>query len=540
MSSLTPVTLPSLPTEVLEIILPHLSQPDLTKCVRVSRAWNKALVPYLWRTLAIHSRHHLKRFITNEAQQALRRNATFVRELHLVHKVLYDKSLPSRKTLISDPGVMLLEVYTISPFTNLRALELEPVRLARPNPEFDLEIFALVRQNPHLRRLLVNVKMDPKTLINLVTKHIPHLEDLDLAVSWRGDVKALLDCLPECIRTVCLRNVVHDAPGNAQGKTSDASDATTTLARHHHALESLHVAGNLAGKQEEVLVPFLESCSPKLKSVGGTGSYFFGNARIAKILSNLGIVCKELSQYSLPDNVSDADLAELIAANSEWTSIELYTRQVGPLAAAAIVECCEHLEALDIMHSGARGLSGSHLQAVLRKATKLRSLQAHWILNADKITAMNILSSQWATTSLEHMDLKIEVPRADEALPDASTAIQASRSVQRQVLRRLGQQKKLRKLVIGGMATTLATGEFSHQRDCLEMTLESGIDELADLKNLEVLDIHHMDHRAGVPELEWMVANLPRLQMLIGMLDTLMPPSDEVREWLSTHRPSWR
>ncbi|KAF9322570.1 hypothetical protein BG006_002285 [Podila minutissima] len=534
MSFLTPIALPSLPTEVLEIILTHLSQPDLTQCVRVSHAWNKALVPYLWRTLAIHSRHSLKRFITNEAQQALRRNATFVRELHLVHKALYDKSLPCRKTLISDPGVMLLEVYTISLFTNLRALELEPVRLVRPNPEFDLEIFALVRQNPHLRRLLVNVKMDPKTLINLVTKHTPHLGDLDLVVSWRGDVKALLDCLPECIRTVRLRNVVHDAPSNAQGKTSDASDASTTLARHHHALESLHVAGNLAGKQEEVLVPFLESCSPKLKSVGGTGggmgSYFFGNARIAKILSNLGIVCKELSQYTLPNNVSDADLAELIAANSEWTNIELYTRQVGPQAAAAIVECCEHLEALDIMHNGARGLSGFHLQAVLGKATKLRSLQAHWLLNTDKITAMNILSSQWATTSLEHMDLKIEVQRA----------IQASRSVQRQVLRRLGQQKKLRKLVIGGMTTDLATGEFVHQRDCLEMTLESGIDELVDLKNLEVLDIHHMDHRAGVPELEWMVANLPRLQILIGMLDTLRPPSDEVREWLSTHRPSWR
>ncbi|KAG0065254.1 hypothetical protein BGZ92_005597 [Podila epicladia] len=539
MSSLTPVTLMSLPTEVFENILPHLSQPDLTKCVRVSQSWNKALVPYLWRILAIRSRHHLKRFVTNEAQQALRRNAIFVRELHLVHKELYHQVLPSRDILISDPGVMLLEVYTISPFTNLRALELEPIRFRRPNTGFDLEIVALARQNPHLRRLVVNVKMDPKTLISLVTKHIPHLEDLDLVVRWHGDVKALLVWLPECIQTVRLRNVVHDAPDNAQGNTSDVSDAPSTLTRHHHALESFHISGNLAGQLEEVLAPFLESCSPKLKSIGGMGSnFFFGNARIAKILSTLGIVCKELNEAFLPGNVSDAELAEMISSHSEWTSIDLRTGQVGPLAAAAIVECCEHMEALNIMHSGTRGLSGSHLQAVLRKATRLRSLQAHWLLDANKITSMNILSSQWATTSLVHMDLKIFVPRADEALPDASAAIQASRSVQRQVLRRLGQQTKLRKLVIGGMTTTLATGEFGHQRDCLEMTLESGLDELVNLKDLETLDIHHMDHRAGVPELEWMVANLPKLQVLIGMPDTLMPPSDEVREWLRTQRPS--
>ncbi|KAF9308358.1 hypothetical protein BG003_011217 [Podila horticola] len=117
-----------------------------------------------------------------------------------------------------------------------------------------------------------------------------------------------------------------------------------------------------------------------------------------------------------------------------------------------------------------------------------------------------------------------------EALADNSTAVQGSRSVQRQVLQRLGQHKKLQKLMISGMTTTPATGLYDHQRSCLEMTLESGLDELVDLKDLALLDIHHMDLRTGVPELEWMVANFPRLQMVIGMLDTLRPPSAEVRK----------
>ncbi|KAG0209951.1 hypothetical protein BGX28_009822 [Mortierella sp. GBA30] len=536
-SPTAPPTLLTLPTEVLESILALLSQHDLTRCVRVSREWNKAFVPYFWRTLAIRSRSQLKRFVINETQQALSKSAAFVRELHIGHKKLYDRFLPRRQTLYSDPGVIQLDVYATGFFTNLRSLELHP--LTHSKKELDQNIFALVRQNPALRRFKVDVAMDPKTLILIITKYMPNLQDLDLSASWGGDVKVLLENLPECIRTVRLRNVCSVATGNASKASGVELRICPTTIKRHHALESLYIGGNLAGQEEEILVPFLESCSRTLKSFGGLGlTFFFRNARIARALTNLGIVWKELHRHSLPSGESDASMAEAISLNSNWTSIDLDAGIVGPLTAAAIVDNCEYLEALDIMGSGAYGLSGSHLQIVLSKATRLKSLQAHWVLNTDQIAARDILSSEWATTSLEHMDLKIDVPRADEALSD-SAAIQSSRSIQRQVLRRLGKQKNLRYLVIGGMATSPATGIFGHQRTCLEMTLESGLDELVDLKDLELLDIHHMDHRVGVPELEWMTENLPKLQQLIGMLDSLIPPLPEVREWLTTHQPTW-
>ncbi|KAF9320038.1 hypothetical protein BG003_007400 [Podila horticola] len=539
MSCPTYRTLHALPTEVLESILPHLSQPDLTICVRVSRAWNKALLPYLWRTLAIRSHPERRQLVTDEALKALRKNGSFVRELKIAHKQLYDQFLPARQILISDTGVIHIEVFSIGFFSNLDSLELLSHDPRNPETELKDEILALVRQNPHLRRLKIDINMDPSTVKSIITKYLPVLQDLDLGAPWRGDVGALLQNLPECIRAVRLRKyIVHVARRNDKGKTSVESGISTTIAHHHHALESLYIHGPLGGHEEKILIPFLKSCSRNLKSVGGMAC-FIANGRIASALSDIGFTWKELSRQSLPRSISDADAAKVISYSSSWTNIDLYTPQVGPLTAAAIVENCERLEALELS-SGASGLTGSPLQAVLSKATRLRSLQAHWLLNTDKLTAMNILSSQWATTSLEHVDFKIDVPRADGALADNSTAIQASRSVQRQVLQRLGQQKKLRKLIIGGMATTLATGQFGHQRDCLEMTLESGLDELVDLKDLELLDIHHMDHRAGVPELEWMTANLPKLQMVNGMLNTLRPPSDEVREWLTTHQPTWR
>ncbi|KAG0302419.1 hypothetical protein BGZ98_007508 [Dissophora globulifera] len=526
MSSSTPFTLPSLPTEILESILLHLSQSDLTRCVRVSRVWHQILVTYLWRTLAIRTKAQHKKFNTNEAHRAL-------------HKRHYDRFLPAKQYAVSDFDDTPIVVFAASPFTYLDSLELSHLNFLNVDVEGSQKILALVQQNPRLRRLRIDIGMDPRTVLGIVAKCLPALQDLNLGLQWRGDVKDLLENLPEGIRTVRLGNVFHEAPGGSQYKTSVESGVSATTVRLHHALEFFYIDGDLAGHEETILLPFLASCSRNLKSVRSTRLRLFANAKIASILFDLGIVSRILSKHSLPRSISDVDLAKVISSGSRWTNIELSTNQVGSLVAAAIVNSCERLETLDIMSHGARGLSGAHLQAILSKATPLRSLQAHWLLDANKITASDILSSQWATVCLEHMDLKIDVPRANEALPDNKAAIQDSRNVQRQVLQRLGQQTNLRKLVIGGKVTSPMTGDYIHQRNCLEMTLESGLDELVYLKELEELDIHHMDHRAGVPELEWMVANLPRLQILRGMLDCLKPPSNEVREWLITHQAKW-
>ncbi|KAF9301862.1 hypothetical protein BG003_002632, partial [Podila horticola] len=245
--------------------------------------------------------------------------------------------------------------------------------------------------------------------MSIVVKYLPVLQDLDLGAPWKGDVGALLENLPEGIQTVRLGNVIHVAPHNAQNsRTSVESGISTTMARHHHSLKSLYIDGNLGGHEEEVLLPFLGSCSRNFTSVGGMVAWFLGSARIASALSDLRVMRMELNWSSLPQNLCDADIAKVISSSSSWTRIRLLnTGREGPLTAAAIVENCERLEALELW-SGASGLTGSHLQAVLSKAARLRSLQAHGLLHADKITAMNILSSEWATTSLEYMDLKID------------------------------------------------------------------------------------------------------------------------------------
>ncbi|KAF9118635.1 hypothetical protein BGW39_000986, partial [Mortierella sp. 14UC] len=203
---------------------------------------------------------------------------------------------------------------------------------------------------------------------------------------------------------------------------------------------------------------------------------------------------------------------------------------------------CERLEYFNINDCDTGGLSGAHLQMILKRAPRLRSLQAHWVLGTDKLSHLDILSSEWATTTLTHIDLKVHVPRIivvdDEAEVD-SEALQSSRNIQRQVLRRLGQQTHHRRIIVGGMASNPGTNVLGIQSHCLEMTLEAGLDELGRLKKLKLLDIHHMNVRTGVPELEWMVANFPKLQMVTGLKNCLRPVGEDVLEWLQVHQPDW-
>ena len=217
---------------------------------------------------------------------------------------------------------------------------------------------------------------------------------------------------------------------------------------------------------------------------------------------------------------------------------------VGTHGCQGVVENCDNLTVLNMMESGNTAMTGAHIQTILSRAKNLKSFQFHVAFRAQTISAMDILMSEWATTTLEHINLMIDVPRVfDEDITDEddqAVAIENSRNIQRQLLRHLGKQIHFKTLRIGGALMNPSSGSYVHQRNCVEFTLETGLDELKNLKKLELLDIQRMDHRAGVPEFEWMVENWPQIEFVAGMLDSLHPPSNEVKEWLANHQPSWQ
>ncbi|KAF9111326.1 hypothetical protein BGW39_004415, partial [Mortierella sp. 14UC] len=59
--------------------------------------------------------------------------------------------------------------------------------------------------------------------------------------------------------------------------------------------------------------------------------------------------------------------------------------------------------------------------------------------------------------------------------------------------------------------------ESNRSQYCLELTLEAGLDQLEELKELEVFGCCGMDHRIGEEEVEWMAMSWPKLKVVRGL-----------------------
>ncbi|KAF9382139.1 hypothetical protein CPB97_007329 [Podila verticillata] len=86
-----------------------------------------------------------------------------------------------------------------------------------------------------------------------------------------------------------------------------------------------------------------------------------------------------------------------------------------------------------------------------------------------------------------------------------------------------------------------------HESKCLDMTLANGLDELAGLKKLAVLDLGDMAHAVGVDELEWMSQHwcgMRRLSGVVRLWKTLPGTrdafkTDRVQKWIGISRQDW-
>jgi hypothetical protein len=210
------------------------------------------------------------------------------------------------------------------------------------------------------------------------------------------------------------------------------------------------------------------------------------------------------------------------------------------------------------------------LQALLCSAPSLRTFKTRE--NDDygcqpceeaELDALQIIDGLWSCKKLKVFECKIlNVPRPDvvdtpftdnanlvlppgppfgpAAAQDQSpltgamlVAQQESHAVQRQVLRQLGRLTRLRVLCLGKYGLcwnddpeysrleirgirTMVVDAYT-DRNCLELSLASGLDELAGLRRLEELIVNQMAHRIELAEVQWMVEHWPRLKRIAGL-----------------------
>lgn len=135
-------------------------------------------------------------------------------------------------------------------------------------------------------------------------------------------------------------------------------------------------------------------------------------------------------------------------------------------------------------------------------------------------------TSTWAcATSLKLLRIMIGglvSTSSHSSSSDMDTAAEGELDLQRQVYRFLGTLTNLEELSLGfgpeeDSIFTLPQDQ-GRQKDCLEFSLNSGLELLEGLKSLRVLNVARMNHRIQLSEVQWMCRSWPQLRVIEGLL----------------------
>ena len=173
------------------------------------------------------------------------------------------------------------------------------------------------------------------------------------------------------------------------------------------------------------------------------------------------------------------------------------------------------IEFLDLSRS--QGIRSESIQRILCQCPNLRVLDMaseHLTLETKDI----LNGPRWACDRLEILQIEIacspppydDLPPLPPLVTDDDNTTSKDRSwteieVQRQVLAQIGTFTRMQELMVGG----------SHGRS-LDLTLgEGGLELLSGLKRMRNMNVKKMGHKAGQPELEWMLQQWPMVRLLM-------------------------
>jgi len=115
------------------------------------------------------------------------------------------------------------------------------------------------------------------------------------------------------------------------------------------------------------------------------------------------------------------------------------------------------------------------------------------------------------------------------------------RMIQRRVYERLARFVNLEVLWLGSNSYYSKEPDMrsrkvmNHQYECLEMSLESGLDQLEGLKRLKVLNISLMATKIGQREAQWMAGQWPKLHEIRGLENRAN--TWRARQWFKRNSP---
>ncbi|KAG0217810.1 hypothetical protein BGX33_009514 [Mortierella sp. NVP41] len=255
---------------------------------------------------------------------------------------------------------------------------------------------------------------------------------------------------------------------------------------------------------------------------------------------------------------SDEDLADLIGASTlGWKTLGIpighhFKSQFGPLSTAALLKHAPTLENLRL--EGNDSLSSAAVQKLLSSAPNLRRFAGvcrdRFYERNIKLDARDIATSPWVCLSLESLKVQItNVPRPDIAnrtngrplqkprheQQDPEATKRHSQQIQEQVYDQLGRLTLLKELVLGihdvNLLEEVVMGEqenegecydsggeeddgiqTGYQYDCLDMSLQSGLDQMRGVKEIKKVKVEGMATLfRRTEQQEWAKVHWPKL-----------------------------
>ncbi|KAF9087675.1 hypothetical protein BGX23_007944 [Mortierella sp. AD031] len=404
---------------------------------------------------------------------------------------------------------------------------------------------------------------DAGRYLDTIAKCLPNLRSLDLfdvvdvysTVTLRQMRCFLNTCSVDLERLVLSLSVLQYEDVGDDEKVTEGSLTATETTKAHPVLKFLSMRG-LLGSADRVLPSFLFGCTGLETIISLEASdldvlpFIEDNSPVQSTLEQItGTHFKEILLE--PEDNNDTFTAEWISeitkidnivegsAQKCWHRISVLAtiNGGGPFkTSSAIVEACRqglvHLH----LHHGWQWKS-LDVQSILCNATNLRIFSAIYL---PTMSASDVVSSTWECRWLTRLSVQIRnIPRPDIVIDRkgrirsqqeraAEGTMEASRVLQRKVYRQLGALTCLESLDLGIDSECGSRQGFVDdvdgviydplfQLDCLEMTLESGLDLLRDLQSLRSLRLVGMEHRIGIPELTWIEHRFPRLERLRGV-----------------------
>ncbi|KAF8934540.1 hypothetical protein BGZ47_010343 [Haplosporangium gracile] len=590
MPSLTSlISLTSLPQELIDLILPLVNPKDYASCVSVSHAWYTLFTPLLWRDIRVVEETINERFKTREARRALARNAIHFRTVETTDPAfVYCLCTFTPPCFNLQSLTIRLKDHPVSTVTELvigDELVLRPPMFTDDDTKETIDILRcandvlrLLRFNSNLQYLSLDVgcfrykdgrEGFPDLVVAMPTAKLEKLELSFLqSIPYNSEINSAND------KDLDIQKVKHDY-----------------LAKHDpfFALKEVVITGGSQNFIDPNRLFFLFRC-PNMETLR---LHRLDGKALEAIPAFVIFACHKLVNLEWRKSVFDSEdsIVGLIRLTKQgWKELRLPDMpEFGVSALEAVMENVETLEVFRFESSDE--LQQNVFVDLLCSARKLRRLEGIVDRQRKRFTSEVTVHAQAAYLehieggldrswvlgpSMEHLQLRIEgVPRPDVLYRQNGGELMFQQTgldpalrfdVQRWIYTQLNRMTGLQELILGLQDLSLKTMKFCNvnssmslaemedammekQVDAfnylsLEFSLESGLDLLAGMKELRMLDVRKTAHYIGVAELEWMYRNWPKLESIKGLesdrrwsVNDAEGPAAKaaVEEWMAAH-----